>query len=72
MYKVGDRVQIECEGTTVEGTIVLASSNGVSLIIQFETILRGHGGIIPVLMSDDMHGCSIVNNVPVVIRPSEG
>lgn len=71
MYKTGDRIEIDCEDRTVEGWVELASSNGVSLLIQFHTVLHGHVGRMPVLMSDDTHGHSIVDGTPVVIRPRE-
>jgi hypothetical protein len=52
-WKTGDHVWITCEGTTVRGSIELASGNGASLMLSFEAILAGHVGSMPVLLDDD-------------------
>jgi hypothetical protein len=69
MYKKGDRITIECEGRTVEGEVLFASSNGVSLMIQFDALLHGHVSNMPVLMLDGVNGFSVLDSTPVVIRP---
>lgn len=51
--KTGDRVSVTMEGRTVDAVVILASPNGRSLILQFEAILGGYVGMMPVL---DDHG----------------
>jgi hypothetical protein len=53
-FKTGDRVWVGCDDRTVEGWIILASSNGVSLMVGFEALLDGHAGTMPVMLDD--HG----------------
>ena len=68
-YKKGDLIEITCDGRTVEGVILMASSNSISLMIGFEAILHGHLGKMPVLMSDDLtSGQSIIDGTEVFIR----
>lgn len=69
--KTGDAVQIKCAGAMfpVDGTVILASENGASLMLGFEAILDGHVGMMPVLRGDDGVYRSIVTGVEVVITP---
>ena len=67
-YKTGDAVEISHNGRTVEGTVILASSNGLSLMLQFEAMLGGHVGMMPVTMTDGENGFSIIDGTEVVIR----
>lgn len=54
IFCTGQNVTIECGGQTVPGSIVLASSNGRSLMLGFDAVLDGHVGMMPVLQ--DEHG----------------
>ena len=45
----GDVVQVTYEGRTVEATVLLASSNGRSLFLEFDALLGGYAGTMPVL-----------------------
>lgn len=49
IFKGGDKVTATCGGKTVNAVVVLASSNGISLAIEFEAILAGHVGVMPLL-----------------------
>ncbi|HYK65435.1 MAG TPA: hypothetical protein VEY94_10840 [Patescibacteria group bacterium] len=71
MFTTGDLVWITCEGRTVEGEIILASENNVSLALGFEAILAGHVGKMPVLLHDDGKYRSLIGNVEVAIRKRE-
>lgn len=64
-YATGDRVWIECGGTTVFGRVILASENGRSLMLGFEAILEGHAGMFPAFRCDDGIYRSIINDVEV-------
>lgn len=66
--KTGDKVQIECQGVSIIGTVVLASSNGKSLMLGFDGILDGHFGGMPVLRDDDGTYRSIMSGTPVKLR----
>lgn len=68
-YKAGDAITVECNGRIVEGEVILASSNSVSLMIGFEAILADHAGMMPVLRGDDGIYRSIVNEAVVRITP---
>ncbi len=52
VWKTGDAVKIKCDGREVPATVRLASSNGWSLMLEFEAILDGHVAMMPVLWDD--------------------
>lgn len=65
-YRNGDAVRITYEGHTVEGSVALASDNGLSLILQFEALLNGYAGSMPVLSEDDGgHYHDLIRHDPV-------
>lgn len=53
ILKTGDAIDITYDGRNVEGTVILASSNGKSLMIEFEAVLGGFVGRMPISMADD-------------------
>lgn len=67
-WKTGDQVIIECDGRTLPGTVKLASSNSVSLMLEFEAILAEHVGMMPVLRDDAGVYRSIANDQVVTLR----
>lgn len=52
IFKRGDFVRITADDRTVDGMVTLASPNGVSLVIQYEAILRGYAGAMPLFFFD--------------------
>jgi hypothetical protein len=44
---------IRYDGRSVQGKIELASSNGASLMLKFETVLGGYVGMMPVIREGD-------------------
>jgi|SRR5215471_3297650 len=54
-FKTNDLVWIGCDDRTVEGWIILASGNSVSLMLGFEAILDGHVGMMPVLLEEGVY-----------------
>jgi hypothetical protein len=66
--RTGDAVTIECDGRTIPGTVILASPNGVSLMLGFEAVLDGHLGMMPVLRDDDGSYASIMTGIKVTLR----
>jgi len=52
-FKTGDKVLITVGKRVVQGNVMLASPNGKSLMLEFEAILGGFVGRMPVLMNDE-------------------
>lgn len=67
IWRTGDKVTIRCAGCTVPGHVILASGNGKSLMLGFDTILDGHVSAMPVLADDAGEFRSIVNGVSVTL-----
>lgn len=67
--KTGDPVLIGYDGRTVEGTIMLASENELSLMLGFEAMLGGHLGMMPVLRDDGGVYRSIITGEAVAVVP---
>ena len=67
-FAKGDRIEIDCNGRTVDGAVTLASPNGLSLMIEFEALLGGHAGKMPVTMTDASNGYSILDGTEITIR----
>jgi hypothetical protein len=65
--KTGDPVSIRFGDRTVEGTILLASDNGKSLMLGFEAMLGGHLGMMPVLRDEAGVYRSIITGEPVAV-----
>lgn len=51
-FKSGDEIRIRFEGQTLMATVKKASPNSVSLMIEFEGILGGYIGWMPLLLED--------------------
>jgi len=68
ILKKDDKVTIECDGRTVTGEVLFASPNGLSLMLQFEALLHGHAGRMPVTMRNATEGFSIIDGTEVVVR----
>ena len=67
-YTKGEAIDVTCEGRTVEGVVIFASPNGLSLMIGFEALFGGHAGMMPVTMRDGSNGFSIIDGTEVTIR----
>lgn len=65
----GDRVLIVIGADSAAGTVILASRNGRSLMLEFEAILSGHVGTMPVLQEDDGTFRSLVSREVVHLTP---
>lgn len=52
-YAVGDQVTITwADGRVVPAAVILASGNGRSVVLEFEAILDGYVGQMPVLLDE--------------------
>lgn len=71
VWKDGEQVRITVERHTVEGVVVLASLNGKALILDFDAILAGHVGSMPVLWRDGGYW-TVIGSTPVELAPMEG
>lgn len=49
ILRKGDRVVIEYGESQCTALVTLASGNGVSLVLEFEAIVFGHVGFMPVM-----------------------
>jgi len=52
IWRTGESVRITYAGRTVLGKVILASSNGRSLALEFDAMLGGWPGGMPVLWDD--------------------
>lgn len=66
-----DAINVTCEGRTIDGVVLIASPNNVSLMIGFEAMLNGHVGMMPIFLHDDGVYRSIVDGTAVSIRKKE-
>ena len=67
-YTKGDPIWITCGERTIEGVIIIASDNDLSLMLGFDAMLGGHAGKMPVTMRDASSGFSIIDGAEVTIR----
>lgn len=71
-YVRGQFVQLTYAGQTVTAMVMLASPNGRSLMLGFNGVLRGHGGVfpgaIPLLMDEDGVYRDLVKNEPAQVQ----
>jgi hypothetical protein len=65
VWRTGDAVSIAVGEARVTGTVLYASANGVSLMLQFDALLAGHLGMMPVLRNDEGHYRSVITGVAV-------
>jgi hypothetical protein len=49
LFKTGDRVAITLGGQSIAGVVLLASANGRSLMLEFDGVLGGYVGMMPIL-----------------------
>ena len=49
IYRKDDRVLVTFRGRSVDAIVIVASENGRSLALQFEGLLGGYAGTMPVL-----------------------
>jgi hypothetical protein len=68
VFHTGELARLTADGRTVDAVIMLASTNGLSLMVEFDTILSGHVGAMPLLYKDD-HFVSVVTGEPVILEP---
>ena len=71
VWKTGDAVRITVKEHTVPGKVLLASGNGKSLALQFEAILAGYVGMMPVLYDDEIGAYrALVCGTRVIVQPA--
>lgn len=69
LLHIGAAVRLTCEGRTVDGVVVVASGNGASLVIEFEALLAGWAGYMPVLWT--AAGWEAMNGVPIALASAD-
>jgi hypothetical protein len=72
-FKNGDEVLITHEGRIVPATIVMISRNQVSALIEFDALLGGHAGTMPIMRHDREKGIyrSIIDGTEVTLGRKE-
>jgi hypothetical protein len=70
--KTGDKLWVRYGGHTLEASVLFASHNRMSLILEFDAILGGHVGMMPVLQDDEGVFRSIVTHEPVELLGPNG
>lgn len=69
-WKTGDRVIIDYDGAAYSGKVLLASPNGKSLFLEFDAMIAGYVGEMPVLLDDDGVFRTIIGpHVEIGLRP---
>jgi hypothetical protein len=71
VWKTGDLVRITYEERTVDGAIKLASNNGLSLMLEFEAVLGGCVGMMPVLYEDGEFLCLMTRRPVLLVARAE-
>jgi hypothetical protein len=71
VFRKGDRVKIGWEGRTINAEVLIASPNGKSLMLQFEAIIGGYVGMMPVVQDDvgKFHTIGTNEKLTVEARP---
>jgi hypothetical protein len=69
-FRAHDRVRLSYRRWVVEAEVVLASDNGMSLLLTFEALLGKHAGAMPVLFEDGGFR-SIIDGAPVTLSKME-
>lgn len=67
-FQKGQRVTLTCAGRSVPATILMASENQRSLVLNFDAIITGHVGAMPVLLGEDGVYRSILDGVEVQVK----
>jgi hypothetical protein len=69
VFKTGELVRITYENQTVDGEVKLASSNGVSLMLEFDAMLGGYVRLLPCLWAENRNAfLDLIENKPVKIE----
>ncbi len=72
VWKTGDLVRITYEGRSVDGAVKLASQNGLSLMLEFEAVLGGCVGMMPVIYEDGDFRCLMTRRPVVLVARGRG
>jgi hypothetical protein len=75
-FSSGDKCQVTCAGRTVDGVIIMISENQISAFIEFEAMLGGHVGTMPIIArtsTDAARGIyhSIIDGTEVILSRSK-
>jgi hypothetical protein len=70
--QVGDAVRVIYQGRHVAATILIASANGKSLMLEFDAMLGGFVRTMPVSWHDDHYEDLIRHEVVTVTREKRG
>lgn len=68
IWRTAERCRISYQGRTVDGAIKLASKNGKSLMLEFEALLGGYMGMMPVSWAPGGY-LDLIQEKPVTLEP---
>lgn len=71
VYKTGELLKVTFKGRTVRAKVTLASPNGRSLFLEFEALLGGYAGAMPLLADEDGVFRDLVTKSVVVLAKLE-
>jgi hypothetical protein len=66
-----DLIEITYDGHTNDGVVIMASTNGKSLVVGFDAIIDGHVGMMPIVMEDGVSGHSLISGAEIIIKRKE-
>jgi hypothetical protein len=70
IWKTGDSLMVSFKGRRVLGQVKLASENGRSLMLEFDAMLGGYVGMMPVLEEDGVFRDLITKSVVTLEAPA--
>lgn len=67
--RTGETVHIERGRQRLEGTVIVASKNGRSLMLAFDGMIGGYIGMMPVLAAEEgAPYCDLIEGQEVIVR----
>lgn len=66
-WVTGDKARVTFDGRTVDAVVILASANGVSLMLAFDAMLGGYVATMPVLYEGGAF-VDLLGHRPVVLE----
>lgn len=69
MLRPGDQVHVTLDGQSATAVVLFASQNGRSLMLQFDALLGGYLGLMPVLRGADGQFRDLIRSEVVTLVP---
>ena len=73
IFKAGQNVRITFEGQTVVGKVKITSDRGMSLMLEFDSLLGGYLRLLPCRLSErDNVFLDLIENLAVKVESASG